>query len=347
MNNELQEHKTSDKIKWICTLVAFIIVGVMLIGIICGMVAKKDDKPSEKDENEVVVTLPETNDGIKLTKTILTAAQYSAYGVSPQAESAFTITATVTDEFGQSPDVIQQVTYTMGWASNSPENINDYVTMDVNGTSATFACLKGFNTQIIVTCASVIDSTKSATATLDYAKRIIGVTGSLNGEQYSVCEGDTLDVPFSGYGEIGGSVWESALSITTLEGYVYSPVGTVNDSATSSPGFVVEFTDEFISKLNQVTPYPLNISTKTSEYLPQNQKDILTNLIDIPYTPQNFGNWYYVMRALEETTNQIKVTVRQSLKYTESGLRVTYYLNCKVPETKIGNVDMDAANHTF
>lgn len=277
MNNELQEHKTSDKIKWICTLVAFIIVGVMLIGIICGMVANKKDKPAESGENEVVVTLPETDDGIKLTKQKLTAAQYSAYGVSPQAESAFTITATVTDEFGQTPDVIQQVTYTMGWASNSSENINNYATMTVDGTTATFSCLKGFNTQIIVTCTSRIDPTKSATATLDYAKRIIGITGTLNGENYSVMNGDTLNVPFSDYGEIGSTTWETALSITTLQGYVYSSVGTVNDKATSTPGVTIEFTDEFIAKLNEVKPSALNISTKKYSGLPQNQKEILTS----------------------------------------------------------------------
>lgn len=40
MNNELQQHKTADTVKWILTLVAFILVGVMIIGIILGWLEK-------------------------------------------------------------------------------------------------------------------------------------------------------------------------------------------------------------------------------------------------------------------------------------------------------------------
>ena len=46
MSNELYEHKRSDTIKWVLTLLAFILVGVMLAGIICGWFDKKDE-PAE------------------------------------------------------------------------------------------------------------------------------------------------------------------------------------------------------------------------------------------------------------------------------------------------------------
>ena len=36
MSNELYEHKRSDTVKWVLTLLAFILVGVMLAGIILG-----------------------------------------------------------------------------------------------------------------------------------------------------------------------------------------------------------------------------------------------------------------------------------------------------------------------
>ena len=36
MDNELHRHKTSDTVKWVLTLLAFILVGVMLAGIILG-----------------------------------------------------------------------------------------------------------------------------------------------------------------------------------------------------------------------------------------------------------------------------------------------------------------------
>ena len=67
-------------------------------------------------------------------------------------------------------------------------------------------------------------------------------------------------------------------------------------------------------KLNELKPSQLTINTKTSVNLGSPQSELLTNLIDLPYNSQNYSNWYYVMRAFEETTNQVKVTVSQSLK---------------------------------
>ena len=50
-NNELYQHKRSDTIKWALTLLAFILVGVMLAGIICGWFDKKDE-PAEEETPE-------------------------------------------------------------------------------------------------------------------------------------------------------------------------------------------------------------------------------------------------------------------------------------------------------
>ena len=38
--DELYNHKKSDTVKWILTLLAFIVVGVLLAGIICGWFTK-------------------------------------------------------------------------------------------------------------------------------------------------------------------------------------------------------------------------------------------------------------------------------------------------------------------
>lgn len=55
MNNELDKYKTSDKIKWILTLLAFILVFVMLAGIMLGWFDKKED--TEKLETEQALVL--------------------------------------------------------------------------------------------------------------------------------------------------------------------------------------------------------------------------------------------------------------------------------------------------
>ena len=50
-NNELYEHKRSDTVKWVLTLFAFILVGVMLAGIILGWFDKKEEPPAGKNNS--------------------------------------------------------------------------------------------------------------------------------------------------------------------------------------------------------------------------------------------------------------------------------------------------------
>ena len=52
MSNELYQHKRSDTIKWVLTLLAFILVGVMLAGIILGWFEKKEESPAEEEQTE-------------------------------------------------------------------------------------------------------------------------------------------------------------------------------------------------------------------------------------------------------------------------------------------------------
>ena len=52
MNNELFNHQKSDAVKWVCTLLAFLIVGVLIAGIICGWFDKKETPPTEQTETD-------------------------------------------------------------------------------------------------------------------------------------------------------------------------------------------------------------------------------------------------------------------------------------------------------
>ena len=45
----LFEHKKSDAVKWVLTLVAFLIVGVMFAGILCGWFEKKEELPQDRN----------------------------------------------------------------------------------------------------------------------------------------------------------------------------------------------------------------------------------------------------------------------------------------------------------
>ncbi len=48
MKDELQQHKTSNTVKWILTLIAFILIGVLLIGIILGWFERKEVQGGQK-----------------------------------------------------------------------------------------------------------------------------------------------------------------------------------------------------------------------------------------------------------------------------------------------------------
>ena len=72
MNNELFNHQKSDAVKWVCTLLAFLIVGVLIAGIICGWFDKKETPPTEQTETGFIVTHYGLNDIISRVQNGMT-----------------------------------------------------------------------------------------------------------------------------------------------------------------------------------------------------------------------------------------------------------------------------------
>lgn len=116
MKNDLYKHEKSDSVKWVLTLIAFIIVGVLLAAVITQgfTTANPWGWPDKECEHEYVDGIctecgekqPEQTGGavigestghnMQFMKKTLTSAQYAEYGVSPLAESAYVLTATIT-----------------------------------------------------------------------------------------------------------------------------------------------------------------------------------------------------------------------------------------------------------
>lgn len=193
MNNELQQHKTSDKIKWICTLVAFIIVGVMLIGIVCGWFEKKEtpavDEPSVSDEsnvgvsgNSLIITPEDSGTRMRLAAAPLAATENSA--AMQSNENSYTLTATIEPSNASN----QSVDWSVAWKdSNSSwakgKSVTNYVTITPTSDgalTATVTCLSAFGEQIIVTVVPRGNTAISATCTLDYRQTITGVVSELS-----------------------------------------------------------------------------------------------------------------------------------------------------------------------
>ena len=96
-NYELYEHKKSDTVKWVLTLIAFIVVGVLIAGLIAGWFDKGEDSLPVQDETATIQdgglnVTPVSANGIRL----MAGERVVDAGVSAQAETtSYTVTATI------------------------------------------------------------------------------------------------------------------------------------------------------------------------------------------------------------------------------------------------------------
>lgn len=207
MKNELQKHKKSDKIKWVLTGIAFVLVFVFLVGL-CMQLFVKDDKykPSEwfkKPDTEQ--NTPEISDantpavdenGEKLTSgkvhnlpkamTFRTARSFAATPTVQSDEYAsVTLQATVLPEYATNKTVTWLVAFvdpSSVWANG--KDINDYfiVTPTADGsTTATARCLQPFGEQIKITVTSRDGSAITASCIVDFEQRITNLHLTLCG----------------------------------------------------------------------------------------------------------------------------------------------------------------------
>lgn len=128
---------------------------------------------------------------MKLTATKLSSTEYAANGVSAQAESAYTLTATVMPSDATNKKVDWSVVFvnpSSSWATGKV--ITDYVTITPSADgalSAVVECKQAFGEQIAVTVTSRDNTGATATCTADYQQRFLGygfwLGNEINGEE--------------------------------------------------------------------------------------------------------------------------------------------------------------------
>lgn len=265
MNNELQEHKTSDKIKWILTLIAFIAVGVMLVGIILGWF-DKPDKPEEQDENQIVVTPQESNTAMRLN-----ASRAAASG------NSYTITATVTPSDATNTGVYWSIEWKNGsssWANG--KSVSDYITLSSSDNSATVTLKTAFGEQAIITAASESNPEVTATCTVDYVERLSIPHGNAYMDVKRIYQNGNTDQTFS---------FGSSLNIKAI--VQYSDVGTVRGDVEFGQ-LKIAIDDgmrEYIS--SRVSGYNYKYTSKTLTYNFSNGLETNVSLVN----PTNLFNF--------------------------------------------------------
>ena len=152
MKNELQQHKTSDKIKWVLTLVAFLLVGATIAGMLLGYLTPrtKTEEPVQQEQEASV------NESGFMSKFVNTE-NVRLMSVSPMAAVANelyveqTVVATVLPQTATN----KMVDWSVAWAdSSNTSNVTDYVSVTPasdGSTTAYVRCYQAFSGDVIVT----------------------------------------------------------------------------------------------------------------------------------------------------------------------------------------------------
>ena len=280
-NNELYEHKRSDTVKWVLTLFAFILVGVMRAGVILGWFDKKEEPPAEEEQTEqaavtdgegnamdedIVYPMPE--------KMSFSAAAFA----QPLAQFGEPSGTTVTSP--QSVDVRieayvypesaanKAVDFSVAWG-NAPthgsEQVSNYLTVtpDSDGSNtATVSCKKSFGDDTIIITVTTREGGYTATCTVSFTGIASGIeitsstatkkSTSARGEYYELGTSKTYTFNIgltNAFNDAAGN-----LSVTEIggEGNMYFGNGSYNDGGYINFTDMVqksigEFADDFIT----------------------------------------------------------------------------------------------------
>ena len=324
MNNELFNHQKSDAVKWVCTLLAFLIVGVLIAGIICGWFDKKETPPAEQTETGFIVTPDEIN-GVSLSVKAMSA---SANEVNAMAENSYTVTATI-----QPATALQRANWSVAWKNGSSawatgKTVTDYVTItpaEEGALTATLACVKPFSEQVILTVSAAGNADKAATCTVDYQQRLNVNSLKLGGGTLSTTScGFKAQLDETHTMEIDYSYSEGTLP------YLGKSESDYNEFICAG----IAFTDEFIAAYNKANGSGKDITRRMKRV---NLSSEYAHTREVEFTDGAYGNTVFynlldtsfsdeVMSALRTATNEVgeENVFKVGIFKTDNAISVSY-----------------------
>lgn len=135
-----------------------------------------EEQTEETADNGGAIIGESVGSGVKVMSAKITSEDYAANGISPMAETAYQLTATVTPQEATEKAVDWSVAFvnpSSEWATG--KIVTEYVTVTPTADGALTAnveCLQAFGEQIKVTVTSRSDESKTASCTVDYAQRL-------------------------------------------------------------------------------------------------------------------------------------------------------------------------------
>lgn len=226
----------------ICVLLA---VAITLSAIILAV-------PKDSSETIMPVTdfvggaeVPEETVGnhVVISARKLNRSEYAENGISPLAESAQQLTATVTPSDANNKAVDWSISWkdaSSSWASG--KTVTQYVTVTPisdGALTANVACLQAFGEQVIVTVTSRDNEQATASTTVDYRKRIDSVSFSYNSKTYNSKTGITL-------AWLGSKTQDS---LSTNKFTINKTIGTVDFSQTTNVTVYLQYEQSYVQAI--------------------------------------------------------------------------------------------------
>ncbi len=250
--------------------------------------------------------------GIKLMSAKIAPAAYSENGISPQAESAYTLTASVTPANSDN----KLIDWSVAWANTNSEwatgkKVTDYVTVTAttNGAlTANVECKQAFGEKVVVKAESRFNADAYATCEVDYVKRVTSSSFAVNKNSSLMFELGNVNTfeltPVYSVGTVEGTIAVDSLNIklnSELDGYVMQGLGSLT-------GQVMTCAVEAVSVDTPVSPF-----------------DFMTGRGDYPYLAQA-QNAYNVMLRKANTVfsqgNDCYLEIAVNFTYSYNGTEI-------------------------
>ena len=236
---------------------------------------KPDEEQTEQTEetadNGGAIIGESVGSGVKVMSAKIAPENYAANGVSAQAETAYTLTATVLPEKASNKAVDWAVSFvnpSSAWATG--KTVTDYVTVTPTADGALTAnveCLQAFGEQIKVTVTSRNNADATATCLVDYAERVSGytltlsnggVTISSSDPEYTVTGNSSVSISKGEYTKTVGTIEENFTGTYVIRGNAsfaanMSSIG-VNATVKQVSGSVVPVGEDIFTLLYQLSP---------------------------------------------------------------------------------------------
>ena len=260
---------------------------------------KPDEEQTEQTEetadNGGAIIGESVGSGVKVMSAKIAPENYAANGVSAQAETAYTLTATVLPEKASNKAVDWTVSFVnpvSAWATG--KTVTDYVTVTPTADGALTAnveCLQAFDEQIKVTVTSRNNAEATATCLVDYAERVAGytltltnggVTISSSDPEYTVTGNSSVSISKGEYTKTVGTIEENFTGTYVIRGNAsfaanMSSIG-VNATVKQVSGSVVPVGEDIFTSLYQLSPQGGTPFPSTNQLM-----DYANSHTDIPF----------------------------------------------------------------